>query len=149
LPKVRCASCRDYIDRDEALRAGVSSFCGEDCRKDKQNSLQAVRGPLKRSRIKRKRAKNPMPEGLRDAVIASDGGKCRKCGISNDLHVHHILYRSQGGKHLAENLITLCRECHDVVHSNKGKWQPACLILMVRRQEHGDKHSPLSKFVED
>ena len=149
MPKVRCASCQEYIDRDEALRNGVQSFCTEDCRADKRRSRQGVRKPLKGSKIKRKGPKNPMPSGLRDAVIASDGGKCRRCGTSNRLHVHHVMYRSQGGKHVAENLITLCYTCHDVVHSNKDKWQPACLGLMVRRQEHGDKHSRLKKFVED
>lgn len=149
MSKVRCANCDDYVERDEALRGGLSSFCDEDCRRNKAREYESVRSSPKRAKMKRKRAKNPMPEGLRDAVIAADGGKCRGCGISNGLHVHHIMYRSQGGEHRIENLITLCFTCHDVVHSDKGKWQPACLVLMVRRQEYGDKHSRLSKFVED
>ena len=29
-----------------------------------------------------------------------------------DLHVHHIIPRSQGGPNIPENLITLCSGCH-------------------------------------
>jgi 5-methylcytosine-specific restriction endonuclease McrA len=137
------------VDRGEALRVGIQSFCGDDCRTSKQRSYQSTTGPHKRSRMKPKKPKNPMPEALRDAVIASDGGRCRRCRTSDGLHVHHIVYRSQGGGHVAENLITLCYTCHDVVHSNKKKWQPAFLELSAVRQEHGDKHSRLKKFVED
>lgn len=36
---------------------------------------------------------------------------------------HHIRYKSQGGGDNHENLITLCRACHDLVHSNKQKYQ--------------------------
>ena len=148
MPKVRCCNCNEYVDRSEALRGGVQSFCGKECRREKQISANSVQGPLKRSKMKRRKPANPMPVGLRDAVIAADSGRCRMCGVGDGLHVHHILYRSQGGRHVAENLITLCFKCHDVVHSDKKKWQPACLLLMIRRQEHGDKHSRLSKFVE-
>lgn len=40
--------------------------------------------------------------------------------------MHHIDYRSQGGSHDAHNLIVLCVEHHDLVHSDKSVWQPVC-----------------------
>lgn len=149
MPKVRCSTCDTYIERDEAVRNGVQSFCDDICRRDKAQEYQGLRTALKPSRMKKKRPKNPMPTGLRDAVIASDGGRCRSCRVSDALHVHHVMYRSQGGKHVASNLITLCHKCHDMVHSDKGKWQRACLALVAMREEFGDKSSRLSKFVEE
>ena len=36
---------------------------------------------------------------------------------------HHIKYKSEGGGDEHSNLITLCRACHDLVHSDKRKYQ--------------------------
>lgn len=98
--------------------------------------------------MKRQKKKNPMPEGLRDEVLAADGKKCRRCGSRDSLHVHHVLYLSQGGKNLRENLLTLCNGCHGVVHSNKKLYQPACLAVLALREENGNKRSRVDQFVE-
>jgi 5-methylcytosine-specific restriction endonuclease McrA len=50
--------------------------------------------------------------------------RCRYCGTRRNLHAHHIAYRSQGGNDDPHNLITLCVEHHDLVHTDKGLWQP-------------------------
>lgn len=54
---------------------------------------------------------------------------CRLCGGTFGLHIHHILYRSQGGLTKKENLIRLCDRCHRLVHSNKNYWQPKLLEM--------------------
>jgi 5-methylcytosine-specific restriction endonuclease McrA len=59
----------------------------------------------------------------RDCVLERDQ-RCRYCGTRRNLHVHHINYKSQGGSHDPHNLITLCNAHHDLVHTNKGLWQP-------------------------
>jgi hypothetical protein len=41
-----------------------------------------------------------------------DGYKCRLCGSSSDLHVHHIVPISRYPDHSDSNLITLCFSCH-------------------------------------
>ena len=33
--------------------------------------------------------------------------------------IHHIIYKSQGGKDEVGNLIGLCRDCHDKAHFKK------------------------------
>jgi 5-methylcytosine-specific restriction endonuclease McrA len=49
-----------------------------------------------------------------------DTPTCEVCGvIATD--IHHILYKSQGGKDIIENLIGLCRECHNKAHANEIK----------------------------
>jgi hypothetical protein len=41
-----------------------------------------------------------------------DGFRCRICGTSEKLHVHHVWPVSFSANHTAQNLITLCRRCH-------------------------------------
>ena len=55
-------------------------------------------------------------------VLDRDSYKCQSCkGKSKDkkLEVHHIIFRSNDGSDEPENLITLCKTCHDAVHDGK------------------------------
>ena len=53
----------------------------------------------------------------REAILHRDNYTCQCCGKKNcRLEVHHIKFRSNGGTDDEENLITLCKECHDGVH---------------------------------
>lgn len=73
-----------------------------------------------------------VPEAVRQECYARDAFRCRVCGVVNaSFNLHHIMYRSQGGPHTRENLITLCRRCHDTVHSKKSFWQPLLQELVV------------------
>jgi 5-methylcytosine-specific restriction endonuclease McrA len=53
---------------------------------------------------------------LRSHVLERDGWRCQNCGTSECLQVHHIRSRSALGDDAAENLITLCADCHHQVH---------------------------------
>lgn len=53
---------------------------------------------------------------------------CQLCGRTYDLHIHHIIYRSQLGNNDIRNLIRLCSDCHRRVHSNKKVWQKKLLL---------------------
>jgi predicted restriction endonuclease len=53
---------------------------------------------------------------LREKVLKRDGWRCQTCGRSENLHVHHMVFRSQLGDDVEENLITLCSNCHQKVH---------------------------------
>jgi 5-methylcytosine-specific restriction endonuclease McrA len=52
-------------------------------------------------------------------VLRRDGWRCQQCGSLRNLQVHHIQQRSQAGEDSGENLITLCSDCHDQVHSGQ------------------------------
>lgn len=57
-------------------------------------------------------------------VLSRDNYVCHNCkGRSKEkrLEVHHIIYRSNVGSDSADNLVTLCKVCHDKVHDNKIK----------------------------
>lgn len=52
-------------------------------------------------------------------VLHRDNHTCQYCsGKSRNqrLEVHHIVFRKNGGSDEPENLITLCKSCHDKVH---------------------------------
>ena len=54
----------------------------------------------------------------REAILHRDNYTCQCCGKKHArLEVHHIICRSQGGTDDEKNLITLCKECHDAIHS--------------------------------
>jgi len=43
---------------------------------------------------------------------------CENCGKpAND--IHHLTFRSQGGTDKIENLIAVCRDCHNKAHNSK------------------------------
>jgi hypothetical protein len=55
-------------------------------------------------------------------VLHRDNHTCqsgRKVKHSDKLHVHHIVFRSQGGTNAPSNLIVLCEICHNDLHAGK------------------------------
>jgi hypothetical protein len=80
-------------------------------------------------------------------VLNRDKYICQNCkGKSKDsrLHVHHIIFRSNNGGDEPENLITLCKKCHDDVHlcrislkflgKVKGTLKHATQMNVIRKQ---------------
>lgn len=52
------------------------------------------------------------------ALIERDGG-CAMCGLPPSMcHVHHITWRSRGGKSDLSNGVLLCSSCHHRIHDN-------------------------------
>ena len=64
---------------------------------------------------------------VRYFVFARDEYTCQVCKKKNKiLHTHHIVYRSEGGTDRADNLITVCTDCHTSENHKPGgilyKW---------------------------
>ncbi len=53
---------------------------------------------------------------LQRQVLERDGWRCQVCGSMQNLQVHHLKFRSQSGSDVEQNLITLCAECHELMH---------------------------------
>lgn len=77
-----------------------------------------------------------IPGAVRQECADRDGGNCRVCGagVGDQGALHHIEYRSEGGLHVAENLVTVhwmyWPRCHELVHGNKRLWQPILLEVV-------------------
>ena len=55
-------------------------------------------------------------------ALTRDNYTCQCCKTKKGtLHVHHKIYRSQGGSDDIENLITLCEGCHKKLHKGELK----------------------------
>ncbi|KAB7704035.1 HNH endonuclease [Bacillus aerolatus] len=64
---------------------------------------------------------------VRYFVLARDNYTCQVCRKKNKIfNTHHIVYRSHGGTDRADNLITVCMDCHTYENHQKGsilyKW---------------------------
>jgi 5-methylcytosine-specific restriction endonuclease McrA len=59
--------------------------------------------------------------GVAQVVGERSGGRCEAntpACTGTGQHFHHVLRRSQGGKHSPANLLHLCVGCHGWVHDN-------------------------------
>lgn len=56
---------------------------------------------------------------------------CENCG-DRASDVHHLVFRSQGGTNEIENLMGLCRECHNEAH-NSVSYNEKLKIIHERR----------------
>jgi hypothetical protein len=58
---------------------------------------------------------NPVYQELRDMYEYCQNPDC---GSTSYLEIHHIIFRSQGGKDELDNLVLLCKECHMRAHGH-------------------------------
>lgn len=59
---------------------------------------------------------------VRYFVLARDNYTCQVCKKTGKiLNTHHVIYRSHGGTDRADNLITVCTDCHTHENHQKGK----------------------------
>lgn len=62
-------------------------------------------------------------QNLKQYVLHRDKYTCQICKKKTknnvELHVHHIKFRANGGTDTKNNLITLCKPCHDKLHKRK------------------------------
>ena len=149
--KFRCAGCDQYRPRGDMLLVGPYHVCSQYCVKlvmDAQREravtrkLMAVKAKAKHERRVANRLKSKdhgpsLPGRVRKRVKERDGNRCRWCGRTETLEVHHVLYRSQGGPDFDSNLITLCYRHHVEAHSDKARWQPILLCLLWRHYIDG------------
>ncbi|HTW00854.1 MAG TPA: HNH endonuclease signature motif containing protein [Streptosporangiaceae bacterium] len=53
-----------------------------------------------------------IPQDVKIAVAARDGGRCRQCGSSQELHFDHVIAWSKGGSNTVANIQLLCGPCN-------------------------------------
>lgn len=55
---------------------------------------------------------------MTEKIYRMDGGRCGYFGCTSEpSEAHHIIFRSQGGEDTPDNLISLCRKHHEMVHN--------------------------------
>ena len=57
---------------------------------------------------------------VKQAVLSRDNYTCQICGKTElKLEVHHIVFKSNGGSDRMDNLVCLCKDCHEKIHNGK------------------------------
>jgi 5-methylcytosine-specific restriction endonuclease McrA len=134
--KVRCAACRQYKEKEYCVPYGLGWCCDANCRWEAVQRRRRSSAPRDNARPKTPRTHQPNRD-KRKAIQIRDGNRCRFCLTPKNLHVHHIIYRSQRGSNDERNLVTLCLGHHDTVHSSKRRWQPVLLELIRLHYDEG------------
>lgn len=63
-------------------------------------------------------------DSRRKKVYKRDDYTCQHCGARGgpsgnvELHAHHIVPKSNGGRHHLSNLVTICSDCHRAIHGD-------------------------------
>ena len=127
--QIRCKYCGRWmiptiIQVDNRLQ-GIEEndrgyiYCSEECKQECPTYGQ--KKYPKGFKPASSREVNPM---LRQLVLARDNYTCQKCGKSQDvrLHCHHIIpaVNSPIEANDPKNCITLCKDCHKLVHKLPG-----------------------------
>ena len=83
-----------------------------------------------------KRARQTIPPGLRRRIHERDRNRCQApgCQRTQFLEIHHQRPVSRGGTNDPDNLVTLCRACHSLVHARRHDRQA---LDVVELQESG------------
>ena len=114
--KIKCKYYKRYIDYNV------------DCKNCSNRNLVANK-PI------RKVSKNRIivKKEIYQQVYERDKGKCRLCGTSLNLHLHHIDGRGKDLTNDINNCIMLCRHCHlEVVHKNQKKYRPLLKKIIIK-----------------
>jgi len=87
---------------------------------------------FKRSKPTRKH-RNNFSKKVREQIYERDNGCCRNCG-GIGTEIHHVIFRSQGGRGVYTNGLLVCHYCHRRIHDHKilaNKW------VFLFEQEYG------------
>ncbi len=68
-------------------------------------------------RVERLKAEAETKRQVYHSVKVRDHYRCRSCGTTRQVDVHHLKFRSAGGGTTLENALCLCRICHDEIHA--------------------------------
>lgn len=131
----RCAGCREYRPQPAHRQLGLARVCSDQCaatysRRGEDRPERSLKEPARRAPGAGRRLDEiNVPTVVRARVLARDRARCRFC-TQTAHHVHHICYKSEGRDHQEHNLICLCREHHELVHSNKRVYKPLLLATI-------------------
>jgi hypothetical protein len=74
---------------------------------------------------------------------------CVACGRKSDLHDHHLLPRGLDGPDIETNVITLCGDCHNIIHDRDVRWNELLKTGRERALAAGIKFGRKPKLTPD
>lgn len=80
--------------------------------------MQAVPKPSFKRRVPKRVDRGKFDRKTRHEIMLRDNGFCRNCGNFGG-EIHHVQFKSSGGRGVHSNGLTLCHACHREVHANR------------------------------
>ena len=134
---VMCAGCGSSSHESSFARYRNKMWCGGDsCRSIIDARRRAKNRRKKMRRKERGVAYKGVPPRARHHVLRRDERRCALCACSTGdcLQVHHIRPKSENGSDRHSNLITLCKDDHDMVHRNMGRYRELLSWMAITRE---------------
>ena len=94
---------------------------GIDTKAKVKKAVKEAKNPLTSKEQYHQQLEHPLWYKKRKIILARDNHKCVLCGSTDNLQVHHMKYfkNRYAWEYANSTLVTLCRECHQKVHSDK------------------------------
>lgn len=80
--------------------------------------LHAVPKPRHRRRIPKQADRNEFDRLTRSRIRKRDNRECQQCGAPGT-QIHHVRFRSSGGRGVFTNGLLVCHLCHDRIHRDR------------------------------
>jgi 5-methylcytosine-specific restriction endonuclease McrA len=120
-------------------RGALPKYC-DDCKPHYYIKPNYIRKPI-----------DSFPGGhlVRIKVLERDNYTCQTCGCKTHLDVHHKDGKSykkmrKKANNAFDNLITLCRTCHNIQHAKNGTWSTQKIERNKSLVEYYNKHPQIS-----
>lgn len=68
-------------------------------------------------KVKKRGDRSKFSKMVRDQVKEHFNNICQECG-GKGVHLHHVCFRSQGGRGVFSNALLLCNSDHKMIHEN-------------------------------
>ena len=94
---------------------------GIDTKAKVKKAVREAKKPLTPKEQYHQQLEHPLWYKKRKIILERDNHKCVLCGSTENLQVHHMKYfkNRYAWEYANSTLVTLCRECHQKVHSDK------------------------------
>lgn len=74
--------------------------------------------PNHKRRKPKKGNRGKFTKDTREKIIERFNGQCAECGAKG-IHIHHIKFKSEGGRGVETNGVLVCNQCHRKIHDNR------------------------------
>lgn len=82
--------------------------------------INPVPKPNHKRKAPKRSARGKFSEKVRMAILDRDDGLCRVCKRPAE-EIHHVRFRSQAGRGVFTNGLSVCHHCHNDIHKDKEK----------------------------
>lgn len=90
--------------------------------------------PQHKRRVAKRGDRSKFSKMVRDQVKEHFNNTCQMC-LGKGIHLHHVKFRSQGGRGVFSNALLVCNSCHKEIHLSND-------LAKHWREVYKKKHGP-------